>query len=264
MPGPAPGLDPRRGPSRLAHDGLLVGRRPAAAGAGGLRRPVAALPRLPGAARLQLRRPDRRLRRLRLRPAGRPARRRRAVRPHRPAAGPRRGAAAAGRGHGDLPVRGRGGLAAGRPHRAGVVHGRAHRLARRRTAGLPAQRPAARRTRQQRLARASASRSAHSAPGCSSRSSPTRRPGSSASSPSPWCSRRPASSCCPSPHRAPRGHWPRCGRRCTCPPRSAATSSLVLPCLVATWALGGLYLALGPSLADEVFGLRGRPRRRAC
>jgi MFS family permease len=30
---------------------------------------------------------------------------------------------------------------------------------------------------------------------------------------------------------------------------------LVLPCLVATWALGGLYLALGPSLADEVFGL---------
>lgn len=30
---------------------------------------------------------------------------------------------------------------------------------------------------------------------------------------------------------------------------------LVLPCLVATWALGGLYLSLGPSLADEVFGL---------
>ena len=30
---------------------------------------------------------------------------------------------------------------------------------------------------------------------------------------------------------------------------------LVLPCLVATWALGGLYLALGPSLADEVFAL---------
>ena len=37
---------------------------------------------------------------------------------------------------------------------------------------------------------------------------------------------------------------------------------LVLPCLVATWALGGLYLALGPSLADEVFGMDGRPGRR--
>ncbi|TFV73407.1 MFS transporter [Blastococcus sp. CT_GayMR19] len=32
---------------------------------------------------------------------------------------------------------------------------------------------------------------------------------------------------------------------------------LVLPCLVATWALGGLYLALGPSLADEVFAMDG-------
>jgi predicted MFS family arabinose efflux permease len=30
---------------------------------------------------------------------------------------------------------------------------------------------------------------------------------------------------------------------------------VVLPCLVATWALGGLYLSLGPSLAATVFGI---------
>ena len=30
---------------------------------------------------------------------------------------------------------------------------------------------------------------------------------------------------------------------------------LVMPCVAATWALGGLYLSLGPSLASEVFGL---------
>jgi predicted MFS family arabinose efflux permease len=30
---------------------------------------------------------------------------------------------------------------------------------------------------------------------------------------------------------------------------------VVLPCLVATWALGGLYLSLGPSLAASVFGI---------
>lgn len=30
---------------------------------------------------------------------------------------------------------------------------------------------------------------------------------------------------------------------------------VVLPCLIATWALGGLYLSLGPSLAASVFGI---------
>jgi MFS family permease len=44
----------------------------------------------------------------------------------------------------------------------------------------------------------------------------------------------------------PQVHVPRAQRR---------DFLLVLPCLIATWALGGLYLALGPSLADEVFGL---------
>ena len=29
---------------------------------------------------------------------------------------------------------------------------------------------------------------------------------------------------------------------------------IVLPCLIATWALGGLYASLGPSLVDSVFG----------
>ena len=84
-----------------------------------------------------------------------------------------------------------------------------------------------------------------------------RRPptGCSASSPSPSCWRRAACCCSRSPPRAVRGRWPRCARRCTCRTRSGGTSSSCCPCLVATWALGGLYLALGPSLADEVFGL---------
>ncbi|MGY1639585.1 MFS transporter [Geodermatophilus sp. SYSU D00703] len=39
-------------------------------------------------------------------------------------------------------------------------------------------------------------------------------------------------------------------------PRAHRTAFLVaLPCMVAMWALGGLYLSLGPSLAVEVFGV---------
>lgn len=39
-------------------------------------------------------------------------------------------------------------------------------------------------------------------------------------------------------------------------PRAQRPAFLVaLPCLVATWALGGLYLSLGPSLAVDVFGV---------
>ncbi|MGK5169573.1 MFS transporter [Geodermatophilus sp. CPCC 205761] len=41
-------------------------------------------------------------------------------------------------------------------------------------------------------------------------------------------------------------------------PRAHRAPFLVaLPCLVATWALGGLYLSLGPSLAVGVFGVEG-------
>ena len=46
----------------------------------------------------------------------------------------------------------------------------------------------------------------------------------------------------------PQVHVPRSQRR---------AFVVVLPSLVATWALGGLYLALGPSLTVEVFGLTG-------
>jgi len=38
------------------------------------------------------------------------------------------------------------------------------------------------------------------------------------------------------------------------PPRARGTFAGVIPCLVATWALGGLYLSLGPSLAAAATG----------
>ena len=64
---------------------VLVGRRPPGADARRLRRALAAVPRLPGAVRLQLRRADDGVRHLRLRAAGLAARRRRALRPRRAA-----------------------------------------------------------------------------------------------------------------------------------------------------------------------------------
>ncbi|HEX2072442.1 MAG TPA: MFS transporter [Geodermatophilus sp.] len=39
------------------------------------------------------------------------------------------------------------------------------------------------------------------------------------------------------------------------PPAQRAAFLVALPCLVALWALGGLYLSLGPSLAAGVFGI---------
>jgi MFS family permease len=45
----------------------------------------------------------------------------------------------------------------------------------------------------------------------------------------------------------PRVHVPSAQRR---------AFAVVLPCLVATWALGGLYASLGPSLAANVFGVQ--------
>lgn len=39
------------------------------------------------------------------------------------------------------------------------------------------------------------------------------------------------------------------------PASRRAAFVVIVPCLVATWALGGLYLSLGPSLAADVFGI---------
>jgi MFS family permease len=39
------------------------------------------------------------------------------------------------------------------------------------------------------------------------------------------------------------------------PPSQRAAFVVVLPCLLATWALGGLYASLGPSLVASVFGI---------
>jgi MFS family permease len=40
------------------------------------------------------------------------------------------------------------------------------------------------------------------------------------------------------------------------PPAQRRAFVVVLPCLVATWALGGLYASLGPSLVSTVFGVQ--------
>jgi hypothetical protein len=39
------------------------------------------------------------------------------------------------------------------------------------------------------------------------------------------------------------------------PPAQRRAFVVVLPCLIATWALGGLYASLGPSLVADVFGV---------
>ena len=77
---------------------------------------------------------------------------------------------------------------------------------------------------------------------------------------------------------APRPWWPCCRRgRRGCPGARASLRPPVrvpavpaaprrlplVPMLVASWALGGLYLSLGPSLAAGVFGAQ-QPRRRAA
>ncbi len=43
--------------------------------------------------------------------------------------------------------------------------------------------------------------------------------------------------------------------RVSVPPRHRTAFLIALPCLVATWALGGLYASLGPSLVAVVFGI---------
>src|SRR4029079_18393118 len=42
--------------------------------------------------------------------------------------------------------------------------------------------------------------------------------------------------------------------RIAVPAQAAATFAGAVPCFVATWALGGLYLSLGPSLAAQATG----------
>ncbi|CAA9247693.1 MAG: Uncharacterized MFS-type transporter, partial [uncultured Blastococcus sp.] len=130
--------------------------RAAGSDAGRVGRPVAAVPRVPGAVRLQLRRPDDDLRHLRRRAARLVARGGRAVRPRRTTAGTGRGLLARGRLHGDVPVRRRRRLAAGRPRRPGTGHRCADQHPRRVPAGPPTRRTAARRLHQQRVTRARA------------------------------------------------------------------------------------------------------------
>ena len=60
---------------------------------------------------------------------------------------------------------------------------------------------------------------------------------------------------CPRPRPAGRARSPRCARGSACPPGCAPTPSRSSPILVASWALGGLYLSLGPSVAASLFGL---------
>src|SRR6202042_521646 len=42
--------------------------------------------------------------------------------------------------------------------------------------------------------------------------------------------------------------------RVTVPRRARGTFAAALPCFVSTWALGGLYLSLGPSIAAQTVG----------
>src|SRR3712207_4482202 len=53
----------------------------------------------------------------------------------------------------------------------------------------------------------------------------------------------------------PRVHVPRAQRQ---------AFVVVLPCLAATWALGGLYASLGPSLVSGVFGVDDQIGRASC
>jgi hypothetical protein len=53
-----------------------------------------------------------------------------------------------------------------------------------------------------------------------------------------------------------RGAWASLRPRAAVPPQARRAFLGVLPILVATWATGGLYLSLGPSIAIGVLGLR--------
>ena len=235
---------------------LLVGGRAARPHAGRVRRPVAAVPRVPGGVRLQLRRADDDLRHLLLRAARLAARRRRAVRPRRPTAGAGRRLPARGRRDGAVPVRRRRRLAARRPRRPGPGDRGADQHARGGAAGPAAPRPAARRASSTAPRRGSASRSARWAPACSCSSSRRRPTGCSPSSPS--CSCWPPSARCLLPESSPRlpGALASLRPQVHVPPahRRAFVVALPLPgrdC----WALGGLYASLGPSLVADVFGI---------
>ena len=119
-PTPAALLRLRAVPSPRPAARLLVGRRPARPDARRVRGALAAVPRLPGRVRFQLRRADHDLRHLRARPAGLAAGRRRPVRPRRPSSRARGGLPARGRVDGAVPRQRRRRLAARRPHRPGT------------------------------------------------------------------------------------------------------------------------------------------------
>ena len=175
---------------------LLVGGRPAGPHAGRVGRPLAAVPRLPGGVRLQLRRADDDLRHLLLRAARLAARGRRAVRPRRTAAGAGRRLPARGRRDGAVPVRRRRRLAAGRPRRPGAGDRRADQHARGLAARPAAPRAAARAPSSTAPRPASASRSGRSAPACWCSRSRRRPTGCSACSPSSSCWPPSARCCC--------------------------------------------------------------------
>lgn len=52
------------------------------------------------------------------------------------------------------------------------------------------------------------------------------------------------------------GAWASLRPRLAVPPRLRADVVAIVPILMASWALGGLFLSLGPSVAAELFGLR--------
>ena len=54
------------------------------------------------------------------------------------------------------------------------------------------------------------------------------------------------------------GAWRSLVPRAAVPPAVRRQFLVVLPILVATWSMGGLFLSLGPTLAGEVLGLGGR------
>ncbi|CAA9242015.1 MAG: Uncharacterized MFS-type transporter, partial [uncultured Blastococcus sp.] len=130
---------------------LLVRGGAPGAHAGRVGRAVAALPRLPGGVRLQLRRPHDDLRGLLLRPARLAPRRRRAVGPRRPAAGAGGRLRPGGRRDGAVPPGRRRRLAAHGPRGAGAGDRSPDQHPGSHAAGPAAPRPTPRRVRQQRL-----------------------------------------------------------------------------------------------------------------
>ena len=63
-------------------------------------------------------------------------------------------------------------------------------------------------------------------------------------------------SACGRRHRGGRERSPRCAPASASPARLRTDAVPVVPVMIASWALGGLYLSLGPSVTAGLFGLR--------